>query len=460
MENSKLNRPRCDDQRRERQRRRPYSASSGFHTRPSLQSALGCFQSSCWGYPTMFIADEPPTLTRTELYERLWSEPLSRIAKSLKVTDSVLRRHCRDLLIPVPNREYWKKKRNGQSVRKTKLPLWEDGNEPRIFLNPTDNACRGFGVMDADIAARVSFEKDPANKITVPERLTSPHPMVRTTKQAMKSAFHGMYDRLMPPWSPEEVLRIEVCDQSVERALLLMDTLLKALRSRGYDTAFQRCDYNRDQLYEATLLGCGFHFVIRERFQRIEKPDSDEWSRIMVEYEYRPTGNLRFLVFRDDGWGPMFTFTDGKVRLEDRLNGLVIKLLRKVQDSRRREILSRLRDMERAEADQERRKAEEAARVEKQMEEQIIEAASAWSRCVHIREYVEAVRAEARRRSGDSELADETAKWLQWADAYVERLSPLGADKPLPRIVEPEIDDDPSDFADPVSSGGGPGKPR
>jgi hypothetical protein len=50
------------------------------------------------------------TLTRQELYERVWAEPLDTLAKEYGLSNVGLGRACRRHDIPVPPRGYWARK--------------------------------------------------------------------------------------------------------------------------------------------------------------------------------------------------------------------------------------------------------------------------------------------------------------------------------------------------------------
>ena len=60
--------------------------------------------------------------TRETLYEEVWNEPVSTVAKKYGVSDVAIHKICKSMDIPVPPRGYWAKKRAGQKVQKTPLP--------------------------------------------------------------------------------------------------------------------------------------------------------------------------------------------------------------------------------------------------------------------------------------------------------------------------------------------------
>jgi hypothetical protein len=61
-------------------------------------------------------------LTRTQLFELVWSEPTSVIAQRFSVSGVALRKACIKAAVPVPPRGYWAKLRAGKRVRRPPLP--------------------------------------------------------------------------------------------------------------------------------------------------------------------------------------------------------------------------------------------------------------------------------------------------------------------------------------------------
>ena len=47
------------------------------------------------------------TITREQLYELVWSMPMTHAAKQLDVSDVILGRACRERQVPRPPQGYW-----------------------------------------------------------------------------------------------------------------------------------------------------------------------------------------------------------------------------------------------------------------------------------------------------------------------------------------------------------------
>lgn len=72
------------------------------------------------------------TLTREELFELVWREPMLRIAEKMGVSSSYMSRVCTELRVPRPSRGYWAKLEHGQSPHRPPLPPAEPG-DPTIW---------------------------------------------------------------------------------------------------------------------------------------------------------------------------------------------------------------------------------------------------------------------------------------------------------------------------------------
>ena len=55
--------------------------------------------------------------TRQELYDFVWEEPRSTLAKRYAISDVALAKACRRAGIPMPDRGYWAKRQAGRRTR-------------------------------------------------------------------------------------------------------------------------------------------------------------------------------------------------------------------------------------------------------------------------------------------------------------------------------------------------------
>lgn len=64
----------------------------------------------------------PRTLTRQDMYDLVWSKPMTQLATEFEWSDVGLRKICKAAKVPTPGLGYWAKLANGKKVTKTELP--------------------------------------------------------------------------------------------------------------------------------------------------------------------------------------------------------------------------------------------------------------------------------------------------------------------------------------------------
>src|ERR1700733_15099851 len=89
--------------------------------------------------------DDDLVLSREDLYELVWSKPMSELAKDFGISDVALAKRCKRLGIPVPGRGYWARVDAGQTPHRPKLPKreakWHD--DSALTVAPSVGAYRG-----------------------------------------------------------------------------------------------------------------------------------------------------------------------------------------------------------------------------------------------------------------------------------------------------------------------------
>ncbi len=74
------------------------------------------------------------TISRQELYERVWTTPVETLAKEWGVSGRGLAKACARLRVPVPPRGYWARLNAGQRVGRTRLPRLRPGEIETIVV--------------------------------------------------------------------------------------------------------------------------------------------------------------------------------------------------------------------------------------------------------------------------------------------------------------------------------------
>ena len=174
---------------------------------------------------------ETTTVTRKQLYEEVWTEPMARLAKRYGLSDVGLAKICAAHNIPRPPRGYWAKKRSGQTARRTRLPNPDQDDSIVIHQQPGPEATPHIDEAYA-VAKKIL---DSPDRIQVADTLVGAHKLVRGAHQGLKHAETDEHGLIVPP--KDIGLCIRVTKTHLRRALQAMDALLKALEQREYSVS-------------------------------------------------------------------------------------------------------------------------------------------------------------------------------------------------------------------------------
>jgi hypothetical protein len=347
-------------------------------------------------------------LTRQELYDLVWENPLSKLAKKYNLSDNGLRKVCKELDIPLPKNGHWQKIQFNKKVIKEKLPL-NNTVQTSVTLKFRDNAetiINGEGNELNQLTKELqAILKD---TIIFPEKLTKPNQLIIEAKNDLKTKEPSYYHNIkgLLNTSPG-ILNITVAPQNVKRALLFMDVLIKAIQKRGHKIIVKN---GTKIVIDSTELRIG----IRERLKR----------RI-VKGTYFDSTELypsNILSFNLDVY-PAKEWTDTNTsKLENKIPNIIAKLeLQAViekQDAIEREI--RHIEYER------RRKIEEDLEAKRNFElkefKGLFKKANRWHQAVILKNYIAEFEKKAR---DNNSLTEEVLNWLEWANNKVEWYDPF-----------------------------------
>jgi hypothetical protein len=146
----------------------------------------------------------------------------------------------------------------------------------------------------------VLFEKLPENKIVVPERLHSPHPLVKITKAFLKSRDVDKYGRIMNHGL--SCFNVHVSKALLPRTMIIMNTIIKELEKREMKI------FIRERRHPNTVLsikGEELEIGIEEPSGKVEhqktKSELEDAKRYPslyahTTYDYKPLGKLRLFI--------------------------------------------------------------------------------------------------------------------------------------------------------------------
>lgn len=378
-------------------------------------------------------------LTREQLYERVWSEPMATLAPQFGISDVALKKTCARMRIPTPYRDYWAKRGAGQPARRTPLPKLPSSAGRSItsveFGRPPKPAASEQEPAVGPIADQERYEADPAHRVTVPEVLTDPHPLVAASVRALRKAKPDHQHRLVPRDS--KCLAVSVTLGSVDRAMCILDGLLKALEHRGYSV--QILEDQQGMKTSVSLLGEQVAIAIEERVDHVEKkPDPRDvargYSLYGKQYDHVPSGKLTLRIAHEY-LSVRRSWADGaKQRVEQCLNAFVVGLAAAAEALRKQRLEREARERERNAAEERRRLAEQRRQEEAARVRALDADLRAYRKSLVVRDYVQAMRASAQ-AAGQLDADSDMTHWLAWAEEYADSIDPTRG--------TPEVPDDP-----------------
>ena len=374
------------------------------------------------------MPNELKTLSREDLYELVWAEPMTKVAARFGMSDVGLKKICQRHQVPVPGRGNWQKLESGKKVSKVPLPIVADRAETLIQVRERCHLIESKEEGEA-VERQKRFEAAEENRILVPETLDRPHRIARETRKALRQARPDKYGALK--CEDPNLFYARVGPDSVDRAVRILNALLTAFERRSFGMSPPNDDRGRARVVaNGESIGFSIEERVRQQPHRLtdkEKLDQRRYGRFWAPmYDYVPTGELSLKINTGWGSGLRSTWSDQATRkVEDCLNDFMVGLVRVAEwerDARRHreEEALRRRQEEQRRAEIRRRHEEEQEKVRKLEEE-----TDAWMKAERIRAYAAAVEASAVAKKGSIDADSETAKWLKWARDQADRLDPL-----------------------------------
>ena len=121
-------------------------------------------------------------MTRQELYDLVWSRPITHIAKDFGMSDVAVRKHCKNMDIPTPPVGYWMKLQHNKKVRKPALPTRKFSPEELVPLEARDVAPRSPDAMAAEKRAKEELAELVVACAQIPGTVYSIHSLLLTLR--------------------------------------------------------------------------------------------------------------------------------------------------------------------------------------------------------------------------------------------------------------------------------------
>ncbi len=353
-------------------------------------------------------------LTRTELYEKVWTTPIQKLAKEFGLSDVGLAKLCRCHEIPVPGRGYWARLAAGQNLPRTPLPRIEDQRLDTIEIYPREHQA---------VANDQPGQDQQVPTIEVAEDRPISH---RLALRIERSISRSRKDRGVLLARKGRAVPIHVSLETRPRALRILDALLFAVEEAGHTLEWSK-PYNTPLKVRVLEEALEFSIseVVRAKPHTLTPQESTRpWMAPKSDYE--PTSRLKLSIDCSDYLGVRRAWSDGKRRRIEKCLGHFLVTLPLVANA-----LKALR-AERAERERkwaEERKREEEARKRREeyarKAQVITKLAQAWKESNLLRDFSAALAAAAEKLGTTEQEKQETRTMVSWTQAHADYVDPL-----------------------------------
>jgi hypothetical protein len=216
----------------------------------------------------MARSGDPLTLSREDLYELVWSKPMTELAQDFGLSDVALAKRCRKVGVPILGRGYWARVAAGQTPRQPALRKRTDDvmdytaltfDAPREETPPE--------TIPATTEQHPLFEKVQSLPLTHSDHLRLSSPAVKRTAARLKRPWRSEIS-----WNRGErqgpIISIDVSESCADRALKVSEQIIAGAAALGWVfNAPPKQEESRSNRYE------------------VERPDAPVFGCLYVENE-------------------------------------------------------------------------------------------------------------------------------------------------------------------------------
>ena len=284
--------------------------------------------------------------TRRELFELVWSMPMTKLSKQFELSDVGLRKICIKNQIPLPPQGHWIRKQFGKEDPTPELPK-SDFN-PTIKLNDENKILFNREISEAKKAAKKLALSPPAISIRSPNELQ--HPRCITAYQEIKEFIKQMeakqsivkFDSIKdkpPSFPPTHIFSFSYFRSSKNgfplyatarnaiRAVCIADEVFEKLEEKGIEIRFVYDDRSGSTMY-AVKDKERLQFQFREPYTKVSRTPS--LSRIEKQLHNYAWGSEKidvpkYVLCINFGWTSYShkSFKDSGLRLEQQIDKVI-----------------------------------------------------------------------------------------------------------------------------------------
>ncbi len=178
------------------------------------------------------------TVTREQLFDMVWQEPMLRIGERLGVSSSYMARVCTELRVPRPPRGYWAKLEFGKAPERPALPKSRPGDVTEwqpgavIGTNEREAGRRGKNAVSVDDSGSSTPEKIVQRRPRENRVVERCHPLL----VGVKPHFAKTRDSDTGILRPFKRLMVDILSskEGLDAAMGAADQLFQALTARGH----------------------------------------------------------------------------------------------------------------------------------------------------------------------------------------------------------------------------------
>lgn len=131
----------------------------------------------------MEVPVEKIVLSRKELYDLVWSKPMTALIQKYEIKNSELRKILSEMSIPIPEMGYWQKIQYGKSVTIKELPIDFSGRK-EVSITIRENPI-SFN-KSPQKTLKESLENDSNLPTKVNQKLAKPDILIIEARESLK----------------------------------------------------------------------------------------------------------------------------------------------------------------------------------------------------------------------------------------------------------------------------------
>jgi len=377
------------------------------------------------------------TLTRKELYELIWSKPITKVAKDFDVSDVWIGKLCRDADIPRPPVGYWQKVAAGKIPRKTPLPTAKLLARDIIYVKSTTHYGRSHRSDQSDEELVRAPEPSPPffeetieefrdriarsiKPISIPKDLKEIHAVTARLLREDKKRLKENAGDIWPWWRRQPLYQ----SKEGRKVLIALNCLFVRWSELG---ARPRVSNGRDLTISIEFSGSHVPLTfqaIPDGVKEVKSPSGGSpkyefaWAYNSPQTDFRKSSSYR--TYRDiTGSLLRELIIDSVVIAEERVRGSA-KWAYEFELRSKAEAADRIEQRRLAEIEQRRLEAEQlsASRIEK-----VDETLKLFDKAEKIRSLIAAF--DKAYADGEG-VTQAYLRWRQWAEEYANSLDPRG----------------------------------